>query len=151
MASNLAPNDTNGRSEVFVHDLATGSTEVVSVASDGGLGNGAATAFSISSDGRFVTFLSTANNLVAGDSNAAPDVFVRDRKNGTTERVSLTAAGAEGPGAGLLLGTEISADGRFVLFSGRDGYVPSDTNGFVDLFVRARVAGPTVRVLHVMP
>ena len=72
---------------------------------------------SISADGRFVAFASYASNLVAGDTNGTDDVFVRDRKQGTTELVSVSSAG-EQANAGTYRAPDpsISADGRFVAF-----------------------------------
>jgi hypothetical protein len=75
-ASNLVPGDTNGRSDVFVHDRVTGQTTRVSVASDGSQGNGDSFVGSISADGRYVAFVSGASNLVPGDTNDKADVFV---------------------------------------------------------------------------
>src|SRR6266568_2731778 len=103
-ATDLVAADTNGVSDVFVHDRQTGATERVSVASGGAQGNGSSGligfAFppALSADGRFVAFDSAATNLVAGDTNAVSDVFVHDRQTGTTERVSVASGGAQGNG-----------------------------------------------------
>jgi hypothetical protein len=78
-ATNLVPGDTNGSSDIFVHDRQGGTTERVSVDSAGAQGNSGSGAFSISADGRYVTFDSNASNLVAGDTDASSDVFFRDR------------------------------------------------------------------------
>jgi Tol biopolymer transport system component len=75
-ATNLVPNDTNERWDIFVHDRQTHTTERVSVASDGAQANGHSYAPSISDDGRVVAFESDATNLAAGDGNGATDVFV---------------------------------------------------------------------------
>jgi archaellum component FlaF (FlaF/FlaG flagellin family) len=75
-ASNLVPGDTNGKRDVFVHDRLTGQTTRVSVASDGTEGNNDSWAPSISADGRYVAFESEASNLVPGDTNDKPDIFV---------------------------------------------------------------------------
>src|SRR5213076_1434510 len=91
-ATNLVTDDTNGVVDAFVHDWTTGTTERVSVASDGSEGNRDSFALGLSPDGRFVVFDSDAINLVAGDANGSPDVFVHDRVMGTTERVSVRAA-----------------------------------------------------------
>src|SRR5437660_497094 len=93
-ATNLVAGDTNGTTDVFVHDRQTGTTERVSVASGGGTqGNGKSGGFfafpALSADGRFVAFQSDATNLVAGDTNGTTDVFVHDRQTATTERVSV--------------------------------------------------------------
>jgi len=79
VASNLVAGDTNGQRDVFVHDRVTRAITRVSVASSGTQGNGDSSVPAISADGRYVAFDSDASNLVAGDTNAKTDVFVRDR------------------------------------------------------------------------
>ncbi len=144
-ATNLVAGDTNGVADIFVRDRATGTTERVSVDSAGAAGNGSSFEGSISVDGRFVAFDSAATNLVAGDTNGVADIFVRDRATGTTERVSVDSAGAEGNGASSV--AAISADGRFVAFlSYATNLVAGDTNGVADIFVRDRATGTTERV-----
>src|SRR5207249_9086747 len=92
-ATNLVAGDTNGKTDVFVHDRQTGITERVSVASDGTQGNNASSYPALSADGRFVAFDSDATDLVAGDTNGTTDVFVHDRQTATTERVSVASDG----------------------------------------------------------
>jgi Tol biopolymer transport system component len=100
---------------------------------------------SISSDGQIVAFDSNATDLVAGDTNGVFDVLVRDRGAGTTQRVSVSSAGAQ---ANDLSATpDVSGNGRFVAFgSGATNLVAGDTNGVEDIFVRDRLAGTTERV-----
>jgi hypothetical protein len=95
-ATNLITGDTNGNRDVFVRDRATGATQRVSVSSNGAQGDFASSFPSISADGRYVAFESLAFNLVAGDTNSAADIFVRDREAGATGRVSVSSAGAQG-------------------------------------------------------
>ncbi len=95
-ASNLVAGDTYGTWDVFVRDRSAGTTELVSVSTAGEQGNDGSGDPSISADGRFVAFESSATNLVAGDTNGADDVFVRDRQAGTTELVSVSTAGRQG-------------------------------------------------------
>jgi len=83
-ASDLLAGDTNGVSDIFVRDRQTGSNILVSVAADGGWGNGASTDPVMTPDGRYVAFISAATNLVTGDTNGIPDVFVRDLLSGST-------------------------------------------------------------------
>lgn len=81
IADNLVDGDTKGWNDIFVRDLQTGSTTRVSVSSSGVEGNSDSSIPSISSDGRYVAFLSNANNLVIGDTNLADDIFVYDNFN----------------------------------------------------------------------
>ena len=74
-ASNLVAGDTNGVSDIFVHDRETGVTERVSVDSSGNQGNGRSTMPAISANGRFVAFESAASNLVLGDTNGAVEAW----------------------------------------------------------------------------
>ena len=144
-ATNLVANDTNGSVDVFVHDRQTGTTERVSVDSNGVQGNSDCYApVAISSDGRYVTFASDATNLVTGDTNNATDVFLRDRQNGTTVRVSLGAGGLQANGGSD--SPTISADGRYVAFmSDATNLVTGDTNGLTDIFLHDCIAGTTER------
>jgi hypothetical protein len=145
LAPNLVATDSNGVEDVFVRDRASGTTELVSLDSSGAQGNAASTCYWISGDGRYVTFHSTASNLVAGDTNASRDVFVRDRLNGTTERVSVDSSGAQGNA--FSFGGMISADGRYVAFeSTASNLVVGDTNGKSDVFLRDRQTTTTERL-----
>jgi uncharacterized repeat protein (TIGR01451 family) len=153
----LVPGDTNGQSDVFVHDRLTGTIEIVSVSSAEELGNGASGGAAFSFDGRFVAFSSGASNLVPGDTNVCMDsgfpiechdVFVRDRLAGTTERISVNSEEEQGTGGrdGAFF-PAISADGRFVAFMAQfSNLVPGDTNNELDIFVRDRLLGTTERV-----
>ena len=144
-ASNLVSGDTNGTSDVFVWDRSAGTTVRVSVTSAGVQGNGPSDAPSISSDGRYVAFSSGATNLVAGDTNAAQDIFVRDTLASTTERVNLTSTA--GQANGNASSPDISPEGRYVAFaSAATNLVPGDTNARTDVFVRDRNVGSTTRV-----
>jgi Tol biopolymer transport system component len=138
-ASNLVPGDTNDTSDVFVRDRRTGTTERVSVGRDGAQGDLGSSTPAISPGGRYVAFTSTATNLVPGDKGGQQDVFVRDRRRGRTERVSVGLGGAEADDFSLT--GAISAGGRVVAFSSAaTNLVPGDTNGWNDVFVRARRA-----------
>ncbi|MEW6747924.1 MAG: calcium-binding protein [Planctomycetota bacterium] len=100
---------------------------------------------SISADGRYVVFLSYATNLVPGDTNRLPDIFVRDRLSGLTTRVNLTQDGKQ---ANDYSGTScISGDGRFVAFhSYATNLVQGDTNRSIDVFCHDRLTAETTRV-----
>ena len=111
-------------------------TERVSVDSAGVEGNNASAAPSNSSDGRYVAFESSATNLVAGDTNTKPDVFVHDRQTGATTRVSVDSFAAEGDDRSAV--PSISSDGRYVAFESDATNlvgVGNDNNGAPDIFV----------------
>ena len=142
---NLVTGDTNSATDVFVHDRHTGTTTRVSLASGGTQANGASWSRAISANGQWVAFVSDADNLVAGDTNDARDVFVHDRQTGTTARVSLGPGGAEGNGPSE--DSTISVDGRWVSFQSRaSNLVVGDANGRADVFVHDRQTGTTERV-----
>nr|HID13858.1 hypothetical protein [Anaerolineae bacterium] len=137
-ATNLVSSDTNDKRDIFVYDRATGWMTRVSVASDGTEANGDNYLPAISADGRFVAFSSYATNLVTGDTNNWVDVFVHDRQTGDTVRVSVASDGTQGQYGGSNY-PALSADGRFVAFwSCATNLVPSDTNGYCDIFVHDR-------------
>jgi len=143
--SNLVAGDTNGCSDVFVRDRATGAIERVNVDSAGNQANQGGDLATISADGQVVCFTSTSTNLVAGDTNKVLDVFVRDRRIGVTERVSVDSAGVECNGTTWAGG--MSPDGRFVVMNGvASNLVSNDTNGKVDVFLRDRATGVTERI-----
>jgi len=143
-ATNLVANDTNQWTDIFVRDRLLGTTERVSVDSAGNEGNVDADFPSISADGRFVCFESRSTNLVTGDGNHVPDIFVHDRSTGTTERVSVDSSGGESNGSSHF--PAISSDGRWVVFTSiATNLVSGDTNLNSDVFVHDRQGGTTVR------
>jgi Tol biopolymer transport system component len=122
-----------------------GSTSRVSVSSSGGESDGESFAPVVSGDGRHVAFWSTGSSLVAGDTNGAADVFVRDLRARTTSRVSVGADGAQADQEASE--PSMSGTGRYVAFSSHaTNLVPGDTNDRGDIFVRDRIAGTTTRV-----
>jgi Tol biopolymer transport system component len=146
-ALNLVGGDTNGFIDIFVHDREKHTTIRVNVSTEKYQALGGQSYHpSISGDGRYVVFVSDATNLVAGDTNKVPDIFVHDRVKGTTKRVSVASDGAEGVG-GASTQPAISADGRYVAFvSEATNLVPGDTNGLADIFVHDMDKGTTQRV-----
>jgi Tol biopolymer transport system component len=144
LATNLVRGDHNGVADVFVHDLATGLTERVSVASAGAEASAGSFSSSVSADGRIVAFSSSASNLDPDDHNGVTDVFVRDRARRQTVRVTV---GPYGEGNGRSEGSSISANGRVVAFrSFATNLVAGDTNGLADAFVRDWARRVTERV-----
>lgn len=133
-ATNLVPGDTNGEVDVFIRDRETNTTERISVSSLSEQGNGGSFIASVSADGRYVTFISDASNLVPGDTNALADIFVRDRIGKLTKRISVDTAGKQGNSFSWL--PDISDDGKHVAFvSWSSNLVPGDTNNAEDIFV----------------
>ncbi|CUH76283.1 putative Ig domain-containing protein [Tropicibacter naphthalenivorans] len=144
-ASNLLGGDTNGEWNIFLRDRELGTTTLINVGNDGALANDSSFGLALSDDGRFVAFRSFASNLVAGDTNAVSDVFVRDLVENTTVRVSVASDGTQGDAPSYE--PVLSADGRFVAFTSRaSNLVEGDTNGFTDVFVHDLLTGETVRV-----
>lgn len=153
-ATNLATGADNGAMDVYVHDLATGATERVSLPLGGGALTLSAENPALSADGRIVSFESYAADFVAGDTNATKDVFVRDRLSGATTRASVSSSGAQGNDLSGMIDPSsgadehsLSADGRFVVFrSEASNLVPQDTNVRDDIFVHDRLTSLTTRV-----
>src|SRR5690606_7147752 len=98
----------------------------------------------ISADGNVIAFDSLATNLVEGDTNSAPDVFVHDLSTGITTRVSVSSTGTEGNSAAFA--PDLSADGSIVTFySYSTNLVSDDVNNVADVFVHDRTTGVTTR------
>jgi TolB protein len=140
-STNLVPGDGNGLRDVFVRDTGARTTERVSVSSSGAESvTGESMAASISADGRFVVFSSSATDLVPGAPPAG--TYRHDRTTGVTTAVAENASGqpvASGAGS-------ISPSGRYVAFeSPAADILTGDTNGTGDVFVRDYVTGTTVR------
>lgn len=146
-ANNLAPGDTNGAvSDIFARDLAANTTELLSVTPQGVSGNGPSFSPVVSSNGRFVAFVSGASNLVTNDTNDAPDIFLRDRVAAVTTLISIARNGA-GSGSGPSDSPILTPDGRFVGFqSWATNLVQRDVNGLPDLFLRDLQSGITTRI-----
>lgn len=144
-ASNLVDNDTNNADDIFVHDRKTKTTSRVSVASNGTQGNKASWKVMISDNGRYVTFQSSATNLVKGDTNGREDIFLHDLETKKTTRVSVATDGTQGNNGSWH--PKINADGRYIVFwSAASTLVPNDTNVAEDAFVHDTVSHETKRV-----
>ena len=138
----LVPGDTNGESDVFVHDRETGITERVSVSSTGEQGNGLSILPELSGDGRFVAFQSLATTFVDGDTNEGTDIFVHDRETGATELVSVGFDGNVGDFFSFQ--SSLSHDGRFIAFASFASNLVDGPNGDgSDVFLRDMQEGST--------
>ncbi|WP_043468135.1 hypothetical protein [Kitasatospora sp. MBT66] len=141
-ATNLVPGDTNGATDVFVRDLLTRRTERVSLTSTGAQADGRSYDGSISGNGRYVVFTSTAA-LVPGDTNGAEDIYLRDRWTDRTERLTTGDPHREVPDLNSYLAS-ISWDGRYVAFaSSRTDLVPDPVNRVANVYLLDRWIGTT--------
>ncbi len=134
-ANNLVPDDNNGKSDMFVHDRQTGVTTLVSANTAGGVGNGnSGGQCSWSADGRYITFRSSATDLVSPDTNGQSAIFVRDMWTGQTRLVSVPNDGSQANGPSDH--PAMSADGRYVVYqSPASNLVDGDTDNLQDVFV----------------
>jgi uncharacterized repeat protein (TIGR01451 family) len=142
-ANNLVTGDTNGVTDIFVHDRTTGQTIRASIASDGTQGDRSSKFPDISADGRYVVFESDARNLVSGDTNYYRDIFVHDLETGQTTLVSVASDGSQGDSTSL--SSSISADGRYIAFSSNAYNLVSGDYCCQDVFVHDRTTGETTR------
>ena len=155
LADNIGGGTPSGFADVFysaAFDAGGGSVGFVTVQVSNGLGgaapNDASRFASVSADGRWVAWWSAASNLVAGDSNGAPDIFIADAQDAfaSPQRASVTGSGAQIAGPSRALSPNaLSADGRLLVFAvdtpvSLDG---SDAGTLEDVFVRDRIAGTT--------
>lgn len=124
---------------------AANSTEIISISTNGSISNGYSSEAAVSADGRYITFSSYADNLVAGDNNSCSDIFVHDRVLNTTKRISISNSGEESNGDSY--GPSISSDGRYVAYTSyATNLVASDNNGYSDVFVYDCLMNITQRV-----
>lgn len=134
------------KQQIYIFDRATGTTEIISVATDGTKGNAESDHAAINEDGTVVAFWSRADNLVAGDTNGQEDIFVRDRVAGTTTRVNIATDSTQA-NQFTFFPPSISANGNVIAFaSNADNLVAGDTNSREDIFVHDLVTGITTRV-----
>jgi Tol biopolymer transport system component len=155
-APNIVLDDWNGVADVFVHERGRAWTERVNVSTVGREADGATFRGMLSGDGRYVGFRSRADNLVAGDTNDALDVFVRDRWTRVTERVSVASDGTEADASGFDHGWRaslfmsrpfLSTNGRYAAFTSRaPNLVEGDRNRKADVFVHDLWTDRTIRV-----
>jgi Tol biopolymer transport system component len=130
------PADTNGLSDIYLYDCQTGSNVLVSQAFDApASANGDSDSPAISPDGRFVAYRSAASNLIPGDANGVPDIFLWDRTSGATMLMSVSLS-LNSSADNRSLRPVFSGDGRTLLFeSWASDLFPGDLNRGSDLFV----------------
>ena len=138
-ATDIVPLGAVSASDIFVRDLQTGQTKMVSINMAGTPSTGVSRFGLISDNGRFVAFTGFPNNIVNNDTNTSPDVFLRDLETNTTKLVSINAAGTASGGLGGSELLDMSPDGRFIVFSSQANDLTSipDGNGLgSDIYVR---------------
>ncbi len=141
-ASDLIPGDTNGVADVFVRDLVLGTTILVSISTNGTVGNGASGSATMTPDGRYVAFSSAATNLVVGDTNAITDVFVRDLQTATTILVSTGSIPVSASSTSD--SPDITPDGRYVAYCSTAVNMFAAALNIRDIYIRDLVAGTTI-------
>lgn len=146
-ATNLAGDDSNGVTDIFLHDRDSRKTTLISRGIGEQSGAGLSNVPNISRDGAYVIFQSNAPDLVAGDTNETTDVFRYSIASGATQTVSVTAEGTPFAG-GSVLGSEavvgpcLSGDGRHIVFqSTASNAVSGDGNGQIDILAKDMVTG----------
>jgi len=151
LATSLTPGLNGTTLQVFMHDMNSATTELISHNAANAGGNDHSFTASISGDGRFVAFSSFANDLVSGDNNAKSDVYLKDLASGEMKIVSLGINGV--PANDSILGVpSIDAHGGVIAFTSyASNLVAQDNNGYADIFVLLQnlnspplaVAGPS--------
>lgn len=143
-ATNLVENDTNGRTDIFVKDLLTNTTELVSYGFDGKQLTRSSMNPTISSDGRYVLFANDQDGIVADDTNGAYDLFLVDRIDDTIIRVSLGSSGEQIEAGVSQSWHSLSPDGRHITFTARGGDIfPGVEIGDSQAYVRDVDGGTT--------
>jgi Tol biopolymer transport system component len=144
-ANNLVTGDANNQIDIFLKDLSTGAVTLVTNTADGTQGNGRSYDARFSADGHFVMFTSAATNLVAGDTNGASDIFLKDLNTKAVIRLSTAADGTQANGRSY--DARFSADGHFVVFTSEaSNLVADDTNGVSDVFLKDLTTGAITRL-----
>lgn len=145
----LIASDGNGLADVYRRDLVNRISKVATLNTNHAFttsGTAFGASLGISGDGRWVTFMDDAPDLVPSDTNGEPDIFRRDLTDNETLRVNVTSDGAEvfGSGSFHTVRTGVSDDGRLVVFSSdQSGLTADDHNGQPDVFLRDLAAGTT--------
>jgi Tol biopolymer transport system component len=145
-ATNLLPADPSGDQDVYLFDVVSGTTTLMSVNGSGTKGDEGSSTPYLSADGTYLAFNSNATNLVPGDGNGVNDIFIRTIASpASIQRLSVDAAGAEGLGISLF--PSLSGDGSYVVFESTARLVPEDDNGVSDIYGRSRTNPASIVLL----
>ncbi|MET0000115.1 MAG: HYR domain-containing protein [Candidatus Thiodiazotropha lotti] len=148
-AANLDVSDTYAHEDIFIRDLQAQTTSILTNAFGGGPADGPSFSPDVSADGRYVSFLSFAGNLVADDTNGEMDLFLLDRNTSEIRKITTSNSGdwLDGYSGSYDSPPQISADGRYVVFSTNSrAVVTGDNNGGYDVFVYDRDLNTATRV-----
>jgi hypothetical protein len=142
-ASNLVASDTNGGRDIFLRDRITGNVRMISTSSADAQGTSPSTTPELSYNGNYVVFMSAANNLVTGDTNAKNDIFMKNLITGATTLVSTNTTGVQQNGNAQL--PTISGDGRYVAFASNATNLVATTtsNAYDQIYLKDTVTGRT--------
>jgi Tol biopolymer transport system component len=144
-ATDLVAGDTNGTADIFLYDTVSQTTTLISKDTASGPSNADSSNASISADGRYVVYESSASDLVAGDTNVTRDIFLYDTVTQTTALVSKDASG--NPSNGISYSPSISADGRYIVYQSLgSNLVAGDTNSNFDIFLYDTVSQTTTLI-----
>jgi len=150
-ATSFVSKDTNGAWDVFLKDIDTGPIARISVSNDGNLGNDYSTNPSISGDGRYITYLSMASNLVSGDTNQVMDIFLYNIQSAETMRISIASNGQQGNFEVDYNTPAISGNGQYIVYTSHaSNLVMGDSNGQTDVFIHDQ-QGKTLIFIDVLP
>jgi len=147
-STNVHPGATAGEFQVFVRDLRTGGTELISADGDGNEGNGYSYYPGLSANGRRVVYYTIADNIAPDATPSNPQVVLFDRRTGETIQVSAPPSGeAADGGCSLYDCRPMSGNGRFVVFpSTSTNLVEGDANGVQDVFLYDAARRTTERI-----
>jgi uncharacterized repeat protein (TIGR01451 family) len=149
-SENLLPGDTNTTSDVFLFNVTSGTTSLISVSTNGSTsGSGYSDVPDISSTGRYVAFYSESSDLIGSDGNSSGDIFRRDTVLNTTALVSVSTNGTL-PGNSSSYDPDITPDGRFIAFeTTATDLFANDLNGLIDDIVLRDMTSNTVELISI--
>ncbi|MDH5259066.1 MAG: hypothetical protein OEX07_13715, partial [Gammaproteobacteria bacterium] len=145
LATDIVSSDTNGKTDVFLHDLTTGKSQLVSVTQSGVQGNAESTEAQISDDGNFVAFSSASTTLTGINTNNKRHIYVKNLSTQSLEIVSVNNAGEAGDQDSF--SPSISGDGRYITFvSIANNFDSHSASGQYDIYLHDRQNGVTERI-----
>jgi len=148
IAANLVSGNIQGMDQIFLRDRLLGTTELISADPNGAFGDDYSGAPCVSTDGKYVAFVSTSSNLMADATNGT-QVFVRNRASNTTEMISVTSGSSpvQGDNDSDIWQISMTPEGRCVAFaSAAANFVPGTSDGIFQVYRRDRLTQVTTLV-----